>query len=184
MVADLIVVGVVAIVVTIVRRMSCPLGCFVDCDRLAAGTSPAPFAQPTGRRTRRPAALVSVVVGGAEARLASQRNGYARVRRPHARTCDDQWLIPLRALRSRSNLVLPKRERFRTGTTAKPASGASAATSNGAHAFGLPGASGDQSSAGLSGCLSPALPDGLAGNRAGTTSCLRGIASALCGPII
>ncbi len=34
-VADLIVVGVVAIVVTIVRRMSCPLGCFVDCDSLS-----------------------------------------------------------------------------------------------------------------------------------------------------
>ena len=90
------------------------------------------------------------------------------------RTCDDQWLIPLRALRSRSNLGLPKRERFRTGTTAKPASGASAATSHGAHAFGVSGASGDQSSAAL-----PGLPDGLTGIRAGTTSCLRGIASAL-----
>jgi hypothetical protein len=51
------------------------------------------------------------------------------------------------------SLVLPKRERFRTGTTAKPASGESAAMSHCAHAFGLSGASGDQSSTAL-----PSLP--------------------------
>ena len=96
---------------------------------------------------------------------------------------DDQWLIPLRALRSRSNLVLPKRERFRAGTTAKPASGASAATSHGAHAFGVSGASGDQSSAALPACVSPGLPGGFTTIRVGTTSS-GASRPRLCGPII
>jgi hypothetical protein len=86
------------------------------------------------------------------------------------RTCDDQWLTPLRALRSRSSLVLSRRERFRTGTTAKPASGKLAATSHGAHAFGVSGASGGQLSAALPALHLPGLPDRLTGSRAGTTS--------------
>jgi len=40
-----------------------------------------------------------------------------------------QWLVPLRACQTSFRMVSPERERFRLGTTAKPAGGPSAATS-------------------------------------------------------
>ena len=51
------------------------------------------------------------------------------ISRACVRSGRSQWLVPLRACQTSFRMVSPERERFRLGTTAKPAGGPSAATS-------------------------------------------------------